>query len=111
MPSNHKSKYNRRKIVWKKTDGICAHCGHKIYGDHQSIDHFIPKSLGGGYDIKNLVPLCKKCNKERGNKKIDPNEFYSYAPKHVIKDCLTYERIWKCNNKSLNGYIHTNFTH
>nr|MCR4684566.1 HNH endonuclease [Lachnospiraceae bacterium] len=46
-----------RQKVWKKTGGVCAHCGKIIYGQ-KTVDHVIPKSMGGSYTIANLMPLC-----------------------------------------------------
>lgn len=91
MPPSH-SKGERRKEVWKKTGGICAHCGKIAYGNHQTIDHFVPQSKGGGNDLRNLMPLCSKCNKDRSSKFIDPDEFYCYAPPEAIEDCKAYLR-------------------
>lgn len=86
-------KAKRRRIVWNKTNGICAHCGKKKYGkEQQTIDHYVPKSYGGTYNLMNLMPLCKECNRTRGNKEINPFAFYKFAPKDVVYECIKYER-------------------
>lgn len=105
MSRNNLSKTERRRIVWQKTGGICAHCGNTVYGNHQTIDHFIPKSLGGGFDMRNLVPLCRACNMQRHSNDIDPAKFYSYAPKTVISDCMTYKRIWTKRHSNMHGDV------
>jgi 5-methylcytosine-specific restriction endonuclease McrA len=33
-----------------------------------TIDHFIPKSKGGGDDLNNLVTSCRDCNLEKADK-------------------------------------------
>lgn len=33
-----------------------------------TVDHIIPKSLGGGNQLENLQPMCCKCNTAKGNK-------------------------------------------
>lgn len=33
-----------------------------------TIDHVIPKCLGGTDDLENLVPACEKCNTKKGSK-------------------------------------------
>ena len=107
MGRNKITKSSRRKAVWKKTDGICAHCGNRIYGElNQTIDHFIPKSAGGGFDIRNLVPLCKDCNNKRHDKIVDPVSYYRYAPDWVIADCYRYQAHWRRERRSLDGYRH-----
>ena len=32
-----------------------------------TVDHILPKSKGGTYDLKNLDPMCSKCNSRKGN--------------------------------------------
>lgn len=87
-------KRHRNNRIWKKTGGKCAHCGKRASGLSKTIDHYIPRSWGGGYDEKNLMPLCRKCNLLRGNKLIKAREFYIYAPIWVIEDCEEYEWRW-----------------
>lgn len=36
--------------------------------DLMTVDHIKPKSKGGSYNIKNLDPMCSKCNSKKGNK-------------------------------------------
>lgn len=88
----YKKKRNHR--IWKKTGGVCAHCGCRAVGRNKTIDHYIPRSWGGGYDSDNLVPLCKRCNQERGNRRIRASTYYVYAPLWVIERCEEYERRW-----------------
>lgn len=84
----------RNNRIWKKTGGVCAHCGRRATGLSKTIDHYIPKSWGGGYDERNLMPLCAKCNRMRGNQRIKARMFYLYAPLWVIEACEEYERSW-----------------
>lgn len=53
--------------------------------------------------MRNLMPLCKKCNATRGNEPIDPFEFYKYAPKEYILQCIKYEDEHKSKRRNLNG--------
>lgn len=72
------NKKSVRERLWKENEDICAHCGHRIYADyHKTVDHFIPKSCFGSLDTRNLFPVCKRCNKERGNKLVGI-DFYPY---------------------------------
>lgn len=71
-----------RRLVFKRDGYTCKKCGlsgyeyrHKsgsfvyptnIEGIFLSIDHIIPKSLGGTNDISNLETLCTTCNTKKG---------------------------------------------
>jgi len=81
--------HRRLRVFWEKgcTCVKCGLSGNKIIkskaknsGIHydlyhwtkdkkvlMTVDHIIPKSLGGTRDISNLQPMCSKCN----NKKAD----------------------------------------
>ena len=99
-------KSTRHKLIWKKTHGRCAHCGKYPPYEFQTIDHFVPLSVGGTFDHRNLVPLCLSCNAERKSTKINPWKFYRYAPDGVKHKCWQYyqDLIWK--HRSMDGYIH-----
>ena len=101
--TRNRPRTDRLKLVWKKTNGICAHCGKKTSSRQQTIEHYVPKSLGGGYDPRNLLPLCKNCNLDRGNETIDPTVYYKFAPKDVIRDCLKYEEELLHSHRSMSG--------
>jgi len=47
-----------------------------------TIDHLVPKSLGGSNDIENLVPCCAECNREK-------------ADRMPTEDELTMARQWR----------------
>lgn len=81
--------HRRLKVFWLK--GLsCVHCkciGNAILktknkvgqihfdlyrlSEHgrrlMTVDHIIPKSLGGTNDIDNLQPMCCKCNQKKGS--------------------------------------------
>ena len=44
-------------------------CTDKYYP--LTIDHIIPKSKGGKDTLENLRPMCRDCNRRRGNKDIE----------------------------------------
>lgn len=60
--------------VYDKTEGFCYYCGKKLsfknygkQGNHGSweIDHSKPKSRGGTDYLRNLVPSCTSCNRDK----------------------------------------------
>ena len=63
--------------VYDKTSGYCNYCGKKIsltnygiVGNHGAweIDHSKPKSKGGTDYLRNLVPACVSCNRDKSTK-------------------------------------------
>jgi len=54
-----------RNGIFKKDNYKCVKCGSR---EDLVIDHIIPFSKGGVTELDNLQTLCKKCNREKGNK-------------------------------------------
>lgn len=56
---------SRRSILAR--DGYrCQYCGHS--GHDLTVDHVVPKRLGGETSWENLVCCCKRCNTKKGDK-------------------------------------------
>jgi len=102
-------KPERKRRVWKKTGGICAHCGRPVTGIRQTIDHFVPLSLGGGFDLRNLMPLCKSCNGSKRSIEVSATSYYSYAPQMVLADCIAYKQEWEERGKSAAGDMYNSW--
>ncbi len=60
-------KLSRRSIL-ARDDHTCQYCGHK--GNDMTVDHVIPKRLGGPTSWENLLCCCRKCNSKKGDKSI-----------------------------------------
>lgn len=50
-------------LVLARDGYVCAKCG----GVADTIDHILPRSLGGGDTPDNLRAMCRRCNSSRGN--------------------------------------------
>ncbi len=59
----------RRAAVRAAYDGRCGYCtAHESEtGTELEIDHFQPRSAGGGDDLDNLVYCCTACNRLKGD--------------------------------------------
>jgi 5-methylcytosine-specific restriction endonuclease McrA len=59
----------RRGAVRQEYEGRCDYCGvHETEaGTELEIDHFKPRTAGGGDDLANLVYCCTACNRHKGN--------------------------------------------
>lgn len=70
-----------RKVLWSETDGRCAYCGQHTPEDRRTVEHVIPRALGGSCHVSNLMPACAACNHHK------PNEV---APALYCKDLLLF---------------------
>ncbi|MGC5042451.1 HNH endonuclease [Streptomyces albidoflavus] len=50
--------------VLTANNGVCLYCA----SPSQTMDHVIPFSDGGADELKNLLPICRPCNRKKGNK-------------------------------------------
>ena len=91
MLPRHKPKKSIKKEIWKKTNGICAHCGRRVSERNKTIDHFVPKVSGGTNDKRNLMPLCKYCNTVKSFNMVNPEDYYIYSPRKYINECIIYK--------------------
>lgn len=72
----------KRMQVYSKTNGKCFYCGVGLeiedildWGGkvvtqrhHWNVDHMLPVSRGGEYNLENLVPACVSCNGFKGTR-------------------------------------------
>ena len=58
--------FNKKNIL-KRDAHPCQYCGRNG-GERMTIDHVIPKSLGGRTVWENVVSACRTCNLKKGNK-------------------------------------------
>lgn len=101
MATNRQAKKQKKKSVWKKSNGRCSHCGALTGSRNRTVDHYIPKSKGGTMDSKNLLPVCRNCNKARGNMDVVPEKYYKYAEPWAIRELKEYEREFNERNRSM----------
>lgn len=57
-----------RRSIFARDNYTCQYCG--AYGRDLTIDHVIPKRMGGKTEWENLVACCKKCNTRKGDKTV-----------------------------------------
>jgi len=65
MSNAHGSKWirpERRLAIYARDGFSCAYCGAE---DALSLDHVMPRELGGGHENENLVTCCVSCNSAR----------------------------------------------
>jgi len=57
-----------RENIFHRDKNICQYCGLKFKRDELTLDHILPKSLGGKNTWTNVVVCCKRCNNVKGNR-------------------------------------------
>jgi 5-methylcytosine-specific restriction endonuclease McrA len=60
--------FNKKNIL-KRDTYTCQYCGRNG-GERMTIDHVIPKSLGGRTVWENVVSACRACNLKKANKSL-----------------------------------------
>lgn len=66
----------------------CCWCGCMTVEDRgkknsSTVEHYVPRSLGGTDDMNNLVMACHDCNNKRGTLEVE--EFMSYKECKVVR--------------------------
>lgn len=51
-----------KHYIYLREQGLCFHCKKNIAMGKTTLDHYLPRSSGGTYDVFNLVACCKRCN-------------------------------------------------
>jgi 5-methylcytosine-specific restriction endonuclease McrA len=59
---------SKREIL-RRDDYTCQYCG--LHTIHLTIDHVIPRRLGGRHTWENLVAACPACNHRKGGRTAD----------------------------------------
>lgn len=54
----------RRRAIYRRDGKRCLWCNG--WGQ-KTLDHFVPRSLGGTDETENLFTACMRCNRRRGN--------------------------------------------
>ena len=60
-------KLNRRNI-YARDNNHCQYCGERFPTSELSLDHIIPRSIGGLATWENMVCACVKCNSKKGGR-------------------------------------------
>ena len=58
-----------KREILRRDDYTCQYCGQKM--SYLTIDHVIPRSLGGAHSWQNLVAACPSCNHRKGGRTLD----------------------------------------
>ena len=62
-------KFNRRNI-YARDENTCQYCAKRFSTTELTIDHVVPRTLGGPTSWTNVVVACTKCNSRKGGRKL-----------------------------------------
>lgn len=57
-----------RKNVWIRDEGRCQYCSQQVSIKDFTLDHVVPRTLGGSTMWTNVVTCCTRCNQVKGDK-------------------------------------------
>jgi len=94
-------KYFKKHAKWSKfniklrDDFKCQYCLKKFSHRSLTIDHVMPKSLGGKHSWENSVTACKSCNQNKKNDKRIVPKRTPYRPTYyeLAKKMLNYRAV------------------
>ncbi len=84
-----------RKLILRRDAYICGYCEKPCKQTNLTIDHIIPKSVGGPNTFSNCITACLNCNRAKGNRTPEqagmtlkrqptiPNKFLCYLPGEI----------------------------
>ncbi len=58
-----------RREVFRRDNYTCQYCGRKV--NNLTIDHVIPRHLGGAHTWTNVVAACPSCNHQKGGRRLE----------------------------------------
>ena len=104
MKHSHKRVAFNRANFWMRDNGMCQYCGVKLNTREMTLDHVLPRALGGVSSWENLVVACVPCNNRKDNKTLsqsgmtlrqkpavpDPRD-----PRYVFRHALKLRNEWK----------------
>ncbi len=67
-----------KREVLRRDDYTCQYCGQKI--SYLTIDHVVPRHLGGRHSWENLVAACPTCNHRKGGRTLDQAQMHLLRP-------------------------------
>jgi len=64
-----------KRLVLERDNYQCQYCGKSLHNNTATLDHIIPRSLGGQTNFLNIVASCKVCNSKKSNKLLKDTSF------------------------------------
>jgi len=86
LHKNNTSQFKAQRLrVLRRDTNTCYYCGDN---NATHVDHVVPKAMGGGDELDNLVAACATCNQRKGIKSQGASLATKSAPP-VFSECLS----------------------
>lgn len=59
-----------RLAIYRRDGFVCQYCRKKFRRDQLTLDHVVPRHLGGGMSWTNIVTACRSCNAKKGGHRL-----------------------------------------
>jgi 5-methylcytosine-specific restriction endonuclease McrA len=69
-----------RREIFRRDNYACQYCGRRT--SDLTLDHVVPKHLGGSHDWTNVVAACPGCNHRKGSRKLSEAHMILLHPPH-----------------------------
>ena len=96
--NNHTKNWIRKDLrlaIYLRDKFTCLLCEKDLHRSDPSeitLDHYIPRSLGGDNTVKNLFTCCHLCNSTRQANHVKTFKSVSVALRVVIQMCIPVDR-------------------
>ena len=77
-----------RKEIFRRDNFTCQYCGRQM--NNLTVDHVIPRHLGGETNWDNLVTACPRCNHLKGGMTPEQSGMYPQQPPKHPPNTATY---------------------
>jgi 5-methylcytosine-specific restriction endonuclease McrA len=67
-----------KREILRRDDYTCQYCG--LHSPHLTVDHIVPRRLGGDHSWHNLVAACPTCNHRKGGRTLDQAQMHLLHP-------------------------------
>jgi 5-methylcytosine-specific restriction endonuclease McrA len=63
-----------KREILRRDNNTCQYCGQR--STHLTVDHVVPRRLGGMYAWDNLVAACPSCNHRKGGRTLEQAQMH-----------------------------------
>jgi 5-methylcytosine-specific restriction endonuclease McrA len=91
------SKRRKKRALARRYGCKCLACGLQMHAHDLTIDHVVPKALGGADSFYNMQLLCSRCNYKKGQAIVDyrPAKLNPYATSTALAVTVAYQELHK----------------